>query len=108
MSAKIHAIGGPGVEVIAGGDGTAHALLLTHAPVLVEGAAVARDAWRVHSLRAVHVVGAAVGVHRTHEPLATGWSICAPAVDDVVLDQWIRGPSVQRQVRVAVGIEAAG
>src|SRR6185436_4891094 len=108
MLAEIHADTGPATEVVGDGDRSTHSLGLPHAPVLVEVAIRARDAGRVGAMCAIHVVGAAIAGHRAHERAAVArWPERAPAVDDVVLDQWIRGPAVQRQVAVAGRIEGS-
>src|SRR5688572_12954565 len=106
MVAEVHAVRGPRIEVIAGGDRSTDPPLLTHAPVLVERAR-AFDGRLVDALRAIDVIGAAVAGHRAHEPLSARRTVRAPALDDVVLDERILRPSVERQVAVARRIEAA-
>src|SRR5687767_9965443 len=106
MVAEIHAVRGPGIEVVARGDGSTHALLLPHAPVLVERAR-AFDRWCVHPLGAVDVVGATIAGDRAHEALPAGRPPGAPTIDDVILDQRILRPTVQRQIRIAVRTERA-
>src|SRR6478609_2408063 len=59
--AEVHAELCPFVEMIGDGDGAASALLLTHAPILVERR-VALDRRLVHALRLVDVVAAAVAI----------------------------------------------
>src|SRR5690606_24320200 len=97
--AEVHAVGRPGVEVVARRDGATGALLLAHAPVLRERRAVALDRRGVVAHRPVDVVGAAVGGDGALV-VARG-PVGAPVVDHVVLDQRAAGPSVQREVGVA-------
>src|SRR5690606_14596432 len=106
--AEIHSIRSPRIEMVPGGDGAADSLLLAYAPILVEGAAVADDARRVHTLRAIDVVRAAVARHSAHEAGSAGRAPRAPAIDDVVLDKRIGRPPIERQIRIAVRVERAG
>lgn len=61
-----HAQALPGVKVVAGGDGTGGAEILTDAPVLLKGLAVALDGGGVCAGRLVDVVGGAVAVDGAH------------------------------------------
>src|SRR6185312_11359844 len=100
-----HAVAGPGVEEVAGGDGAAGAPGLPDRPVLVERGG-ALDRRGVVPGRLVDVVGAAVAGDGAL--VGAGGPVAAPVVGDVVLDQRIGGPAVQGQVAVAGGVEAAG
>src|SRR5690606_9130941 len=65
----------------------------------------ALDGGGVVAGRLVDVVGAAVAGDRAL--VGAGGPVGAPVVDDVVLDERVPGPAVQRQVRVAGRVEAA-
>ena len=88
-----------------GGDGAAGPLRLPDAPVLLEGLG-ALDRRGVHARRDVDVVGAAVAGDGAL--VGAGRPVGAPVVDDVVLDERVRRPAVQRQVGVAGRAEGAG
>jgi len=92
----------PSIEVVGHGNSAAGALGGAHRPVLVEGAG-ALDGGRVDALRAVDVVGAAVGSHAAHAGGACRRVVGAEALDHVVLDQRVAGPAVDCEVGVAVG-----
>src|SRR5690606_12887385 len=110
--AQVEAAAVPVVEVVGHGNGAgnvAEALLrVAHAEVLVERAVVAFDRGRVLAQAAAHVVGGAVALEAAVVDAAgaAGRVVGPVAFDDVVLDQRIAGPSVQRQVRVLAVVDA--
>lgn len=106
MRAELETVRGPCVEVVGGGDGAAGALGLADRPVLVEGAR-ALDGGLVDPLGAVDVVGGAVRDHGAEAGGAGGRVVGAEVLDDVVLDQGVGGPAVDREVAVAVGVVGA-
>src|SRR6185312_9166355 len=105
--AEVQAEALPRVEDVGDRDGAAGALGLTDRPVLVERGS-ALDRGFVGPGRLVQVVGAAVAVDGAELGGARTGVVVAVVVDDVVLDQWVRGPSVERQVAVAVAVPGAG
>ena len=106
MLAQLETGTGPGVEVVAHGDGTTGALLLADRPVLVEGGG-AIDGRLVVAGGLVDVVGGAVGGDGS-ETLGTGRRVVgAKVLDDVVLDERVAGPAVDGEVAVARGVEGA-
>src|SRR5690606_14025547 len=102
VAAQVQAGPGPRVEVVADGDGAAGPLLLAHAPELLERPG-ALDGGRVVPPGLVDVVRAAVGGDCAL--VGAGGPVGAPALDDVVLDQRVPGPAVQREVGVARRVE---
>jgi len=94
-------VGGPGVEVVGGGDGTSGALALADGPVLGEGGGTG-DGRSVGAGVLVDVVGGAVGVDGSH--VGTGaWVVATEVLGDVVLNERTGGPSVDGEVGVAGG-----
>lgn len=87
----------PLVEVLAGVDGAADALLAADGPVLVKGRGTL-DGRLVDAARLVDVVGSAVVVDRAEPRGARGRVVGAVRLDDVVLDEGVGGPAVERQV----------
>lgn len=102
----LHAQAAPRVEMRAGVDGSANTVLLTDGPILVESSS-ALNGWGVDALSTVDVVCAAVGVDGSDVLGPSGGIIGTKVVADVVFDERVSGPSVQRKVRVPSGIEAA-
>ncbi|CAM5234658.1 hypothetical protein SFUMM280S_08242 [Streptomyces fumanus] len=88
--------------MVAGGDGPTRPLRLPHAPVLVEGLGPLHRR-RVVPRRLVNVVRTAVTGDRPHQRPRRPERV--PVVHDVVLDQRVRRPSVQREVGVPGRVE---
>ena len=86
----------------ANGDLAADALLLADRPELVEGGG-AINGRLVNALGLVDVVSAAIGGDGALLGRPATWVVGAEGLDDVVLDQRVDGPPVQREVRVGVG-----
>ena len=83
--------------MLAGVDGTADTLLAADGPVLVKGRR-ALDGRLVDAAGLVDVVGTAVVVDCA-EPGGAGRGVVgAVRLDDVVLDEGVGGPAVERQV----------
>lgn len=78
-----------------------------HGPKLLDGLR-AVDARRVGVRRGVYVVDAAVGCDGAFLGGTGGRVVGAEAVDDVVLDERLAGPSVDGEVAVAVGFVGTG
>ena len=92
----------PRVEVVRGRDRAACAVGLADGPVLVERRS-ALDGRLVDAGALVDVVGRAVGGDGALVGEAAARVVGAEALDDVVLDEWARGPTVHGEVRVAGG-----
>lgn len=104
VRAEVHALGGPGVEVVLHVDRAADALGGADGPVLLKGLR-AVDRGLVGARRDVDVVGAAVGVDGALVLAAAAGVVGAVGVDDVVLDEGVPGPAVDGQVPVAARVE---
>lgn len=104
VGTELHAELGPGVEVVAGGHGTAGALALTDGPVLVEGLG-AGDGGLVHLSVLVDVVVGTVAVDGALVLHARAGVVGAVVLEDVVLDQGTLGPTVDTQVSITRGLE---
>ncbi len=104
--AQVHALAGPGVDEVGEGDGPAAARRGPDRQVLPEGRG-ALDGGLVDLLVLDDGVRAAVAGHRAHV-LARVVGRADVVIDDVVLDQRVGRPAVERQqVGAAVGVEAA-
>jgi hypothetical protein len=101
-----HAMALPRVEVVRSGDCATGAMALADGPVLVEGGG-SLDRRRVHALRPVDVVRAAVRRHGANVRQPGGRVVRAIVVRDVVLDERVGCPTVEREVRVSSWVEAA-
>jgi hypothetical protein len=97
----------PSIEVVRNGHRAAGAVGAAHRPVLVKGGR-SDNGRLVDALRAVNVVDAAVGRHLAQLGGAGGRVVSAKVLNDVVLDERVRGPAVDGEVAVAVGVVAAG
>src|SRR6185437_6978784 len=104
--AEVHPVAGPRVDEVLRGDGPAGGVALADGQVLLEGAAVAGNAGLVDLLVLVDVVRGAIAGHGAHEG-AERRAAALVVLDDVVLDQRVGRPAVQRRQRGAGGgIEA--
>jgi hypothetical protein len=92
--------------MVSGGNGSADALLTANRPVLLEGLGTL-DGRRVGAGADVDVVVCAVASNLTLLLAAAGGVVRAERLDDVVLDQGVLGPAVQREVAVALGAVGA-
>jgi hypothetical protein len=92
---------GPRVEVVPRRHRPARPVVLTHSPELLERLR-SLDRWLVRPRRLEDVVVAAVRVHRADLLRTRGRVVSPVRLDDVVLDQRVLGPAVDRQVAVAV------
>lgn len=100
-AAELETVLGPGIEVVAGGDGAAGTLVLTDGPELGEGGC-ALDRRLVHALAGVDVVVGAIGVDGAAELGAGRGIVGAERLDDVVLDERRGGPAVAACLSVYV------
>lgn len=80
-------------------NATTHALVLSHGPKLLKGSR-AIDGRLVRPRRLQDVVGAAVGLDRALFLRRRRRVVRAKRLDNVVLDQRVARPAVQRNVRV--------
>jgi hypothetical protein len=94
---KIHPVRGPRIVMVAGGDVAANPLILTDAPVLVESRS-SHNRRLVDSSTFIDGVHAAIGSKVALLVPHFVRSKFAIRIDDIILDQWIAGPAVQRQV----------
>jgi hypothetical protein len=93
----------PLVEVLAGIDSAADALLATDGPVLVKGRGTL-DGRLVDAAGLVDVVGAAVVIDCA-EPGGAGRGVVgAVSLDDVVLNEGVGGPAVESKVCAAKSV----
>lgn len=88
--------------MVTGGDGSADALLPADGPVLLEGLGTL-DGRRIGSGADVDIIGCAVASNFALLLAAAGGVVRAERLNDVVLDQGILGPAVQREVAVTLG-----
>ena len=78
-------------------DRAARAVRLADGPVLVEGSG-SLDRGRVHASALVDVVGRAIGGYGALVAETAARVVRAEALDDVVLDEGVGGPAVNRQI----------
>lgn len=97
----------PGVEVSANVDRSAGSLLLANGPELLEGLSTV-DGRLVDTGALEDVVVAAVDVDGALAGGAGRGVVGTEVLDDVVFDERVAGPSVDREVRVAVEVVLAG
>ena len=98
---------GPCIEEVAGRDGPARSCRLPDSPVLVEGCG-ADNRGLIHPLVLVDVVRAAIAGDGPHEGRPGTGIIATPVVEDVVLYERTRRPTVERQIGGPAGrVEAA-
>ena len=96
----------PSVEMSLNIDGAADPMVLTNGPELIKGR-VANDRRLVDARGLVDVVHAPVGLDSAQQLCAGRGVVGAEALDDVVLDQRIGGPAVDREIAVAAGFPCA-
>ena len=89
----------PCVEVCADINGSADSLLLPDAPELGEGTG-SLNGWLVVAHRLEDVVGAPIDVDGALLLSSRRRVVAAPGLDDVVLDEGVLGPAVERNVGV--------
>lgn len=83
----------PSIEVVGYRNSTSSSLGLSHAPVLIERGRPGNTGL-VYALCAVNIVGTAVRIDRSESRRASARVVRSEVLDDVVLDQWARGPPV--------------
>lgn len=103
VTVNVQTSASPGVEVAARLDGAAGALVLADRPVLVESLD-AVDARCVVTSALAESIGATVALHGTQVGGIRGGIVGAEVLNDVVLDERVAGPTVNREVTVAVGL----
>jgi hypothetical protein len=101
---KVHAITGPGVKVCLHVDGSSSAKTLTDRPVLLEGAGTV-DGWLVGASRNHDVVVGTIGIEATLVLGTAAGVVGSEVLNDIVLDEWVAGPSVDGEVSVALWLE---
>jgi len=92
----------PRLEVSTDIDGATNTLLLADTPELREGRC-AENGRLVVAHRLQDVVGAAVNADATLLLSSAGWVVRAIGLDDVIFDEGVGGPAVERDVRILVG-----
>ena len=97
----------PRVEVVRSRDRAARAVRLADGPVLVEGSG-ALDRRLVDTRRLVDVVGRAGGGDGALEGETRAGVVGTEVLEDVVLDERVRGPAVDGQVGVTCGDVVGG
>ena len=107
LSAQVHAVGSPGVEVGSDVDGAAGAVVLADGPVLLKGRG-AVDGGLVGAGGLEDVVDAAVDGDGALEGGGGGGVVGPEGLDNVVLNQRAAGPAVDGEVAVSVGAEGSG
>ena len=95
----------PCIEVVGDGDGTTDAVGRADRPELVERRSSV-DRRLVYADGVVDVVCSTVRVDSTQELSCATRVIGTVRFDDVILDEWVFGPSIDRQVAVRSAIEA--
>jgi len=99
---KLQPVLRPSVKVVSGGDIAANTLLRTYRPKLIKGRTT-DNRWLVDSLGLIDVISSAIALDGS-APLGPAAGVIRPiALNDVVLDKGILGPSVKRQIGVLVG-----
>lgn len=83
----------PSIEVIGYCHSTSSPLGLSHAPVLIERGRP-RNTGLVYALCPVNIVGTAVRIDGSESRGTSAWVVRSEVLDDIVLDQWARGPPV--------------
>ena len=109
MASEIPALAPPRVDVVGEGDGLVapgRSLRGPDTPVLIEGPS-AVDGRCVDSLGPIQVVRATITADGA-DRRSSGRPPAAPAVDDVVLDEWVSRPPIESQIRIAGGRPDAG
>jgi hypothetical protein len=102
VSTELQAKLGPGVEVVGSSNGTRRTLVLTDAPVLVEGSGT-RDRGLVSADTLVDIVDGAVSGDGAHVLKTAAGVVCAVGLEDVVLDEGVLAPAIDGEVRVTLG-----
>jgi hypothetical protein len=93
---------GPGVEVVGSSNGTRRTLVLTDAPVLVEGSGT-RDRGLVSANTLVDIVDRTISGNGAHVLKTAAGVVGAVGLEDVVLDEGVLAPAVDGEIRVALG-----
>jgi hypothetical protein len=106
VRAQVQANAGPGVEVIACGDGSADALGGADGPVLLEGSG-AFDRWSVCACAHVNIVCSAIAGDGAFLGGAGRRVVGAVRFDDVILDERVGGPAVDSKIAVTIGAVSA-
>lgn len=103
VGAQVQAVLGPGSDVVGEGDGSGGTLVAADGPVLLEGGG-ANDGWLLGTGGDEEIVDGAVGGDGATGGGTGGWVVGTEVLNDVVLDEWVLGPSVDGEVGVAVGV----
>lgn len=99
MSTQLLADFSPGIKVVLGCDSAANTFSSPDAPELLEGRS-SIDTWLVGACRLVDIIGAPVTLDRTLLASTRGRVVGAVALDDVILDERVACPAVERDIRV--------
>lgn len=103
MGTQLQTNVGPGIEVVLSSDGATNTAALADRPVLVEGRG-ALNGGSVFTSSLVDLVGAAIALDGAELGSAGGGIVVAVLVNDVVFDEGVLGPAIERDVAVAVAL----
>jgi hypothetical protein len=101
VSPKLQAKLGPSIKVVSSSNSTRRTLVLANTPVLVEGSGT-RDGRLVCANALVDIVGRAVRGHGAHVLETAAGVVGAVGFEDVVLDEGVLAPAVDREVGVSL------
>ena len=106
VGTQVQAIGLPGVDVVGEGDGSAGTLVAADGPVLLEGGGT-NDGWLVGTGGDEEIVDGSIGGNGTSVGSTRRWVVGTEVLNDIVLNQWVLGPSVNSEIRVTFVAVAA-
>jgi hypothetical protein len=86
--------------MVACSDGATHALGLADRPILIEGGS-SLNRWLVDALVQVDIVGATVTGNGALVGASGGWVVVTVGFDDVIFNEGIGHPSINREIRVS-------
>jgi hypothetical protein len=101
VGTQVQASGSPCVDVVGEGNGSAGALVAADGPVLLEGSGT-NDGWLVGTGGDEEIVDGSIGGNGTSVGSTRRWVVGTEVLNDIVLNQWVLGPSVNSEVGVAV------
>ena len=94
---------GPGIEVVLSSDGATNTAALADGPVLFEGRG-ALNGRSILTRSLVDLVGGAVALDGAELGSPGGGIVVAVLLNDVVFDEGVLGPAVERDIAVAVAL----
>jgi hypothetical protein len=102
-----HTLTCPRIKMVASRHRPTHPMILPHGPILCK-ALRAIDRRRIHKLVCIDVVGTPVGINCPFESAARRRVVGSEGLHDVVLNQGVARPAVDREVAVTFRGEGAG